>query len=462
MNTLAKLQQQLGQQIICAAGDVDLTRHLRDFGVVAMHPEVVVGVAYPRTTQEVSAVLRICHADGLPVTPQGGMTGFAGGSVPTVRCLILSLERMRAIEEIDCAAATMTVQAGAPLQLVQTAADEADLFFPLDIGARGSCQIGGNAATNAGGVRVLRYGMMRELVLGIEAVLADGTIINSLNKMLKNNAAYDVKQLFIGSEGTLGIITRLTLRLFPKAHSCSTAICAVKTYTQLLELLARARRGWGATLSAFEAMWPEFYQLGTVALSRRPPLALGHPLYILLDTLGTDADSDQLRFERVIEQALAEGVIEDAVIAQSGAQTREFWAIRDSPGEYPRVFWPQLSFDVSLPTGDIGEFAMQCRAALQARWPTIRTVFFGHVADGNIHLSVQTDDDPLPEIEMEQIVYGVVGQRQGSVSAEHGIGTQKIPYLHYSRSAEELALMRTLKSALDPKGILNPGKVIAP
>jgi len=458
--TLIKLQQKLGSDVVRAPADLDLERHLRDFLEVAKSSDVVVGVAYPRSTNEVSDILRICHADGLPVTPQGGMTGFAGGGVPNVPSLVLSMERMRTIEELDRQAATMTVQAGVPLQVVQNAADAAELFFPLDIGSRGSCLIGGNASTNAGGVRVLRYGMMRELILGLEVVLADGTVVNSLNKMIKNNAAYDVKQLFIGSEGTLGVITRLTLRLFPKSRTASTAICALKDYTQLLELLRRARRGWGSTLSAFEAMWPEFYATGTVKMGRRTPLPLGHGMYVLTDTMGTDPDGDQQRFESVIEAAMNDGVVEDAVIASSGMQTQEFWALRDSPGEYRQVFWPQLSFDVSLPTGEIGDFVEECRAALLAEFPDVQCIFFGHIADGNIHLSTRTNDDPLPEHAMEEVVYRTISKRGGSISAEHGIGSHKTPFLHYSRKPEEIALMHTLKTALDPKGILNPGKVI--
>jgi len=460
LNALAELQRRLGNEIIVSPNHIDLTRHLHDYIETSKAAESIVGVAFPRTTGDVAEILKICHAIGLPVTPQGGMTGFAGGAVPSMRSLVLSLERMRAIEEIDHAAATMTVQAGAPLELVQNAADAAGLFFPLDLGARGSCQIGGNAATNAGGVRVLRYGMMRELVLGLEAVLADGTIISSLNKMLKNNAAYDLKHLFIGSEGTLGVITRLTLRLFPKARTLSTAICAVSDYAQVLNLLDRAKNGWGATLSAFEAMWPDFYELGTVALARRPPLKLGHGIYVLLDTMGTDESGDPQRFEGVIAKAVDDGVVEDAVIAQSGKEVQEFWAVRDCPGEYRRVFWPQVTFDVSLPTGELGDFVTECRSELEARWPGIRSLFFGHVADGNIHLSAKPDEEPLPEPEIEEIVYRTIGKRSGSISAEHGIGTKKIDFLHYSRTPEEIALMRTLKSALDPKSILNPGKVL--
>lgn len=463
MTTLKKLQQQLGSDVVRAPTEVDLERHLRDFLTITSDPTLVVGVAFPRTTDDVSAILRICHADGLPVVPQGGLTSFTAAALPLKRCLLLSLERMRGVEEVDVSASTMTVQAGVPLQVVQQTADDAGLLFPLDIGARGSCHIGGNASTNAGGVRVLRYGMMRDLILGVEAVLADGTVVNSLNKMIKNNAAYDVKHLFIGSEGTLGIITRLTLRLFPKPQTASTAICAMKDYSQLLELLRRAKIGWGSTLSSFEAMWPEFFHTGTVALGRRAPLGVDYGLYVLTDTLGTDPEGDPKQFEAVISQALEDGVIEDAVIAQSLKETQDFWAIRDSPAEYRKVHWPQLSFDISIPTGQIGDFTNECRDILRARWPDVRTIFFGHVADGNLHLSARVPGmDPQPEDEMDELVYSTVGKWKGSISAEHGIGLQKIAYLHYSRSPAELALMRTLKSAMDPKGILNPGKVLPP
>ncbi len=263
METLAKLQKRLAAGVVLAPDAANVARHLKDFIEVAPASVEVLGLAYPRSTADVSQILRICHEDGVPVTPQGGMTGLVGGGVPIVPSIVLSLERMRAIEELDPAAATITVQAGTVLETVQNAADEAGFLFPLDLGGRGSCQIGGNASTNAGGNRVLRYGMMRDLVLGMEAVLADGTVITALNKMIKNNAGYDLKHLFIGSEGTLGVITRLVLKLHPKPVSVSTGIVALKDYQGVVELLRRARAGFGGTLSAFEAMWPEFYHLGT-------------------------------------------------------------------------------------------------------------------------------------------------------------------------------------------------------
>jgi len=349
------------------------------------------------------------------------------------------------------------------METVQKAADAADLFFPLDLGGRGTCQIGGNISTNAGGNRVLRYGMARDLVLGVEAVLADGTVIDALRKVIKNNSGYDIRQLFIGAEGTLGIVTGVVLRLFPKPRSSCTGICAVDDYAGVLELLRRARTGFGALLSAFEVMWPDFYELGTVSLGRVPPLELGHGVYVLIETLGTDPDVDQLRYETVIGEAIEAGVVTDAVIAQSQREATELWAVRDSPGEWNKgVHWPQLGFDVSVPTGEIGPLADEIGAELKRRWPELVAVFFGHVADGNLHVSVRMSGHSIPELDIENAVYGIVAQRRGSISAEHGIGSLKIPFLHFSRSDAEMELMRAIKKAMDPKGIMNPGKILGP
>jgi len=346
------------------------------------------------------------------------------------------------------------------MEAVQKAADAADLLFPLDLGGRGSCQTGGNLATNAGGNRVLRFGMARDLVLGVEAVLADGTVIDALRKVMKNNTGYDLRQLFIGSEGTLGIITAAVLRLFPKPRSVCTGICTVDDYGSVLELLRRARTGFGPQLTAFEVMWPEFYQLGTVGLGRKPPLPAGAGAYVLIETMGLDPEADQQRYESVIGEALQAGIVNDAVIAQSERETGELWSVRDSPGEWQRTaHWPQLSFDVSAPTGEIGALVTDIDAVLSARWPELRAVYFGHVADGNLHASVGMAGHSVPQSLIEEAVYAVASKRRGSISAEHGIGSLKRQFLHYSRSPEEIALMRAIKSTMDPNGILNPGKI---
>jgi FAD/FMN-containing dehydrogenase len=435
-------------------------RHLRDYCIEADPGVELLALVYPRRTQQVSAVLRYCNEQRLPVQPQGGLTGLSGGAVPLQPSVVVCLERMRAIREIDTAAGTITVEAGVAMESVQRAADEAELFFPLDLGGRGSCQIGGNVSTNAGGNRVLRFGMARELVLGVEAVLPDGTIIDALRKVIKNNAGYDLRQLFIGTEGTLGIVTAAVLRLFPKPRSVCTGLCAVDSYAGVLALLARARAGFASQLTAFEVMWPEFYSLGTSALGRTPPLAPGHGLYVLIETMGTDPHADQERFESVMGAALEEGILRDASLAQSQREASAIWSVRDSPGEWQQAgHWPQLSFDVSVPTGEIGELVEEIRAELARRWAGLAALYFGHVADGNLHVSVRMGGHSVPALAIEEAVYALVSRRRGSISAEHGIGSLKKPFLHLSRSPEEIALMRTLKQAIDPNGILNPGKI---
>ncbi len=439
----------------------NVVRHVRDL-CVGTDPGVgILALTYPRTTQQVAAILKFCNERRIAVQPQGGMTGLAGGGVPVGPCVVVSLERMRAIREIDTAAGTITVEAGVVMEAVQQAADAADLFFPLDLGGRGSCQIGGNLSTNAGGNRVLRFGMARDLVLGLEAVLADGSVIDSLRKVIKNNTGYDLRQWFIGAEGTLGIITAAVLRLYPKPRSVCTGICALGGYDDVLELLGRARRGFGSQLTAFEVMWPEFYRLATAELGRRPPLAEGFGVYVLIETMGLDAAADQQRYEAVIGEALEAGIVKDAVIARSQRESTDLWAVRDSPGEWQRTaHWPQLGFDVSVPTGEIGALAREIDAMLTSRWPQLKTVYFGHVADGNLHASVRMSGHSVPEREIEDAVYGITAQHRGSISAEHGVGSLKREFLHYSRSPQELELMRAIKRAMDPNGIMNPGKIL--
>ena len=458
---LGELVALVGADVALAPDAALLEKHTADYCVAGRRDVGVLALVFPRNTGQVSKVLQYCNAHGIAVVPQGGLTGLAGGAVPVRPSVLISMDRMRAIKEVDTAAGTITVEAGVTMEAVQKAADAADLFFPLDLGGRGSCQIGGNISTNAGGNRVLRYGMARDLVLGVEAVLADGTVIDALRKVIKNNSGYDLRQLFIGAEGTLGIVTAVVLRLFPKPKSACTGICAVADYDGVLELLRRSRSGFGSLLSAFEVMWPAFYRLGTEGLGRKPPLDLGHGAYVLIETLGTDPAVDQERYETVIGEALEAGVVQDAIIAQSQREATELWAVRDSPGEWSKgIHWPQLGFDVSVPTGEIGPLADEIGAELRSRWPELVALFFGHVADGNLHVSVRMSGHGIPELDIENAVYGIVSKRRGSISAEHGIGSLKIPFLHFSRSEAEIELMRAIKRAMDPKGILNPGKVL--
>jgi FAD/FMN-containing dehydrogenase len=301
--------------------------------------------------------------------------------------------------------------------------------------------------------------MMRSLVLGIEVVLANGTIIDAMNHMLKDNAGYDLKQLFIGSEGTLGVVTRAVLRLFPLTASVQTALCAVGDYDAALALLRLARERLGADLSAYEVMWADFYRLATSGLGRRPPIAEGHAIYVLVESMGTDSARDDERFQAFFETALERRIVEDALIARSLSESRDIWAIRDASGELQRIVGTYVPFDVSLPTPAIGRFVDDCRHRIAERWPAMNATWFGHIADGNIHICAPTGDGSIDAHALDELVYDCVAEYRGSISAEHGIGLLKREFLGRSRSSEAIATMRLLKEALDPNGILNPGKV---
>ena len=413
----------------------------------------------PATTQQVSGILRLAHAAGAAVVAWGGRTGLVDGAFAE-GALALSLDRMTAVEEIDPVGATMTVQAGCVLETACLAATARDLFLPVDLGARGSATIGGVISTNAGGNRVLRYGMTRESILGLEAVLADGTVISSLNHLIKNNAGYDLKQLFIGSEGTLGIVTRAVFRLRPRPVSQQTAWLAVDRFESLSPLLRSLESSLAGSLSAFEVMWPAFYDLVTTPpAAGRPILPSGHAYYVLVEALGPDLAHDAARFEQVLSEALESGLVADAAVAKSQAERDRMWALRDDVAQTARN-GPIITFDISLPIAAMEAYVAEVAAALAVRWPRSDMTVFGHLGDGNLHLIIGVSEaDTRPEI--EEVVYGPLRARSGSISAEHGIGLQKRRYLAYCRNPEELALMRTLKTALDPRGVLNPGKVIA-
>jgi FAD/FMN-containing dehydrogenase len=450
----------------------DLLKSLGD--MVSIEPEVLekhacdwsnvnrqrpLAVLRPRTVAEVSAALRLCHDAGIAVVPQGGLTGLAGGATPQAGQVVLSLERLKGIEEIDRDSATMTVLAGTPLEMAQKAAEDAGLYLALDIGARGTCQIGGNVATNAGGNHVIRYGMARAQVLGLETVLADGTILTSLTKVIKNNAGYDLNQLFIGSEGTLGIVTRVVLRLHARPRSKSTALVATAGYEATVRLLRRLQSDLGE-VSAFEAMWPDFYRYVTDHPSTgSKPIAENYPLYALTEFQGSEPERDGARLEECLGAAIEAGEAVDALIAQSEREARSFWVIRE--GAALDLLPYLINFDVSAPTAQLGALAERLKTALTARWPEGHFYVYGHIGDGNIHLSAWAGGTlEQTAHEMDEIVYSEVRRIGGSISAEHGIGTLKRAYLGHSRSAAEIDVMRRIKGALDPKGILNPGKVI--
>jgi len=420
-------------------------------------------VLRPASTEEVSKALKLCHAAGEGVVPWGGKTGLVEGGEADGH-VALSLERMNRIEEIDTLGGTMSVQAGCVLQTVCEAAEAKGLIFPLDLGARGSATIGGNISTNAGGNRVIRYGMTRDMVLGLEAVLADGTVMTSMNKLIKNNAGYDLKQMFIGSEGTLGVVTRAVLRVWPKPLSQDTGFVAVDSFEALPKFLRHMERALGGTLSAFEVMWEDFYKLVTMEPAKgKPVLDHGHPYYVLVESMGGDQEADSARFEAAMMEALEAGEISDAVIAKSQAERDAMWALRDDVGQVVHTY-PMFTFDVSLKLADMESYIAEVKKGLAAKWPESSLMVFGHLGDGNLHVIPGRFPDANPETRrgVEAIVYGELRDRQGSVSAEHGIGLEKRPYLDWSRSAEEVALMRMLKRTLDPKNILNPGKVLEP
>jgi len=414
-------------------------------------------------TEDVAEALKICHQRHHPVTVQGGMTGLVGGSQARTNDVVISLEKLNGIEEIDLDASTMTVRAGTPLQVIQEAALEQGLYFAVDLGARGSCQVGGNIATNAGGNKVIRYGMMREQVLGLEVVLADGTVVTQLNKMIKNNAGYDLKQWFIGSEGTLGVITRAVLRLFPAPGQMQCALCVLADYDAVLKFLSRCRRECGSNLLAFEAMWPDFYGFMTQNVPNLPcPVQVSDQLVVLIECDGGASGLTRERFETMIGQALEEGEVVDAVIAESLSQAQAFWSIRDSVSAFPRLIAPYASFDISIAIRQIGQYVDLLKLRLAKEIPSARSIHFGHIGDSNLHVVVHcpASGELFPKAAIERVVYGLVGEFNGSISAEHGIGTRKKAWLGQSRSQAEIDLMRRIKLALDPHGILNPGKVI--
>jgi FAD/FMN-containing dehydrogenase len=417
----------------------------------------------PASTREVSEVLKLCHAAGQSVVTHGGLTGLVGGAKASKDDIVLSLERMGGMEPVDVVNRSITVDAGVPLQKVHEAAEAADLLFPLDLGARGSCTIGGNISTNAGGNSVIRYGMIRDQLLGVEAVLADGTIISSLGGVIKNNTGYDLKQLFIGSEGTLGIVTRAVLRLRPLPRSCNTALVAIESFELLGQFLSDMDSALGGTLSAFEVMWNDYYRLIIGDGSKHgSPLGSEHGFYVLLESTGGHEKSDTARFDAALEEAFESQLIVDAVIAQSKKQREDLWAIRDDIERLTQMLMPPIVFDISLGIPQMDDYVKEVRQQLTERWPDSRMVVFGHLGDGNIHLVLTVGShDPGEVHAVDSIIYEALGRRQGVISAEHGIGLQKREFLKHSRSADEIALMKTLKTALDPKGILNPGKIFA-
>ena len=431
----------------------------RSAGIWSKHELRALALVRPRTSAEVSRVLQLCMQAGQPVVPAGGMTGLAGGHESSAADVVLSTELMNRIESVDPAARTMTVEAGAILEKVHEAAAEAGLMFALDLGARASCTIGGNIATNAGGVRVLRYGMMREQVLGLEAVLADGTVVSSMFNMLKNNTGYDLRQMFVGCEGTLGIVTRAVLRLHEAPRGIETVMLAVPSWQQVMSLLRFFDAALPGALGAFEVLWGNHYALNTGEYSEvDPPLAQGLPYYVLMDVFIADEVNGRDHLEALLADRMEAGDIIDGAMAYSEAERATFWQIRENFEPEQRRYERIYGYDISLPLELMEEYVESISANITARFPDAAVYAYGHIGDGNLHTSIYPGADPDRDA-IDEMVYSPLRAIKGSVSAEHGIGLEKKAYLKYTRSEAEIELMRGVKRMMDPANILNPGKL---
>ncbi len=456
MNPVVQQLQQIVEPNSILLGDAVRSRIER---IWTTHCVQASAIVRPRTTEEVSAVLRCCYENDQTVVTHGGLTGLVDGALTKSSDIALSTERINQIEDINPQNRTMTVQAGAKLQQVQEAAERHGLMFALDLGARGSCTIGGNISTNAGGNRVIRYGMMRDMVLGVEAVLADGTVLTSLNDIIKNNAGYDLKHLFIGTEGTLGIVTRAILRLREEPLSDESAFIAVDDFDKIPLLLKSLDRQLGGNLTSFEVMWNDFYShIIETNSEHTPPLPVGSPYYILVEAWGGNQQLDRERMEQALSKVYEDGLATDIVIAQNKAQSKTFWAIRDDV-EQLMCDLPAYVFDVSLRINDAKNYVAEVNRLLKEKFGFYRIYTFGHLGDGNIHFVIHVGTDCSSRHLVDHCVYEPLRAIRGSVSAEHGIGLEKKSYLEISRDETELHVMRSLKSTLDPKGILNPGLV---
>ena len=424
-------------------------------------------VLRPGSTAEVSAILRLCHATRTPVVPQGGNTGLVGGQTPDEagRAVVLSLTRMKALREIDVSSNTMILEAGVTLGEAQAIAEKHGRLFPLSLASEGSCTIGGNLATNAGGTAVIAYGNMRDLALGLEVVLADGRVLSNLSKLKKDNTGYDLKHLFMGSEGTLGVITAAVLKLFAPPRARAAAFIGLRDPANALALLELARGHAGGAITTFELM----PRIGLDFVMRhapgaREPMAGAHPWYVLLELSLQSGESGAL--EAILEAALEKELIDDASVAASLDQRRAFWKLREDLSDVQRLEGGSIKHDISVPVASAPAFIAEASAAVTAAMSGARIVGFGHLGDGNIHFNVSqpVGADKAAFLarwdEINTIVHGIVTRYDGSISAEHGIGQLKRDLLPGVKDPVAMALMRSIKATLDPRGILNPGKVL--
>ena len=421
----------------------------------------------PASAAEVSAILRICNETGTAVVTQGGNTGLVGGQIPLHGEVLLSTKRLNRIRAVHKIGMTLAVEAGVTLAAVQQAASDAGLLFPLSLASEGSCTIGGNIATNAGGTHVLRYGMTRALVLGLEVVRADGTVLELMRALHKDNTGYDLKQLFIGSEGTLGVITAASLRLFPKPDLAVTAFAAVPSPAAAITLLNTMQGRTGGMLSAFELIPRVALEFVTRHIDgTRDPLAAPSPWYVLMEATGGHEANLSATFETALADAIEAGTATDAVVAVSEAQAAALWKLRESISESQKREGASIKHDISVPVAAIPDFIARAVPEVLKIAPDARPVTFGHLGDGNLHFnfnSAAAGEDPAflaKWDEIQQAVHDIVKEFGGSISAEHGIGAMKVAALPRYKSHEELDAMRAIKAAFDPKNVLNPGKTV--
>ncbi|MTI18720.1 FAD-binding oxidoreductase [Rhodobacteraceae bacterium RKSG542] len=427
-------------------------------------------VLRPGSTEEVSAIMKLAYQHGLKVVPQGGNTGLVGGQIPVPDSgeIVISLNRLNKIRSVDASGYTMSVDAGVTLQAIHDAAEQADRLFPLTLASQGTCQIGGNISTNAGGTAVLSYGNTRDLILGLEVVLANGEIWNGLRTLRKDNTGYDLKQLFIGSEGTLGIVTAASVKLFPRPVATHVSFCGLDSPHKALELFSLARSHAGTMLTGFEIMPRVGMEFALKHLpGARMPLSEAANWYILMEISAGSPDIDlESMTETIFEEAFEKEMLLDAVLAQSQAQAEDFWKLRHGLSEVQKHEGGSIKHDVSVPVEKVPDFLIEAIAAVEERVPGCRPVPFGHMGDGNIHFNITQPEgaDKAAFLarwdEVNELVHGIVATYNGSISAEHGIGRLKKDLLPDVKSQVEMDLMRTIKNALDPKGILSPGRIL--
>ena len=425
-------------------------------------PTNAIAVVFPKDTGELSSIMKVCFENNQKVLVQGGLTNLVGSTKTFKDEIIISLDRMNKIEEIDEKSRTITLQSGVIVEDAINAANGKDLLLPLNFGAKGSAQIGGVVSTNAGGLRVLKYGMTRGLVLGLEAVLSNGEVISSMKKVIKDNSGYDLKQLFIGSEGTLGIVTKVIFKLEEKPESRCSALVALNNYDNVVNLLKFMEKGLSGTLTGFELMWNETYKTMLDSSENYSPLLPGtYPFYVFVESLGSNLNRDFDKLSELISEAAEKNLIEDAILAQNEREQKIIWDMREDVSVLAKKSNFDQHFDISLPIPVIDK-EIQIATKKLKKLSFVEHVFtFGHVADGNIHFIIGKNNNSIENTEkINEVIYSNLKENGGSVSAEHGIGLDKKKYLYTSRSAEEIKLMKTLKEIFDPKNILNPGRVI--